>query len=137
MKTLLTIFALLLATSASAQSREKQEMALKEYLPYVGEPVNRFQFWDLKRWEVVGEYKVVVWPRLNEAYLLTVDPPCSDLEWTQSIGVSSNAHVVSKNFDSVMVGIDTKRKCRINEIQPIDYKKYLADRKQAKDAEKS
>ena len=129
MKTLITILALLLATSASAQTREVQQERLSAYLPYAGEPVDRFQFWDLQRWELVGEYKVVVWPQLNEAYLLTVDPPCNDLEWTQKVGLSSTAHVVSKRFDSVMTGKD---KCRINEIRPIDYKKYLADRKAAK-----
>ena len=128
------MFALLLATSAFAQTAEKQEKALSEYLPYAGEPVDRFQFWDLQRWELVGEYKVVVWPRLNEAYLLTVDPPCQDLRWAQKIGVTSTANSVSKSFDSVVVG---KFKCRINEIRPIDYKKYLSDRKAKKEADKS
>ncbi len=130
MKALMMILALLLASSASAQTREVQQKRLSEYLPYAGAPVDRFQFWDLQRWELVGEYKVIVWPRLNEAYLLTVDAPCNDLEWTQNIAVSSTAQVVSKRFDSVMTGKD---KCRINEIRPIDYKKYLADRKAAKD----
>ncbi len=134
MKAMLALFVLLLATSASAQTRDTQEKALSEYLPYAGEPVDRFQFWDLQRWELVGDYKVVVWPRLNEAYLLTVDPPCQDLPWAQKIGVTSTAHSVSKRFDSVVVG---KFKCRINEIRPIDYKKYLADRKAAKEADKS
>ncbi|MBL0165290.1 MAG: hypothetical protein IPP82_17030 [Xanthomonadales bacterium] len=64
--------------------------------------------------------------RLNEAYLLTVDPPCQDLRWAQKIGVTSTANSVSKRFDSVVVG---KFKCRINEIRPIDYKKYLADKR--------
>ena len=133
MKTLMVMLALMLATSASAQTREKQEKALIQYLPYAGTPVDRFQFWDLQRWELVGEYKVVVWPRLNEAYLLTVDPPCQDLRWAQKIGVTSTANSVSKSFDSVVVG---KFKCRINEIRPIDYKKYLADRKAKKEADK-
>lgn len=134
MKTLMVIFALLVATSASAQTRETQEKRLSEYLPYSGEPVDRFQFWDLQRWELVGEYKVIVWPRLNEAFLLTVDAPCNDLEWTDKIGVTSSVHMVSQKFDSVVVG---HQKCRINEIRPIDYKKYLADRKAAKGEAKS
>ncbi len=134
MKTLMVVLALLLATSASAQTREKQENALSRYLPYAGTPVDRFQFWDLQRWELVGQYKVVVWPRLNEAYLLTVDSSCNDLEWKEAIAVTSTAHVVSRRFDSVVVGHD---KCRINEIRPIDYKKYLADRKEKRESEKS
>lgn len=134
MKALIAIFALLLATSASAQTPENLEKALNEYLPYAGEPVDRFQFWDLQRWELVGDYKVVVWPRLNEAYLLTVDAPCQDLRWAQKIGVTSTANSVSRRFDSVVVGQD---KCRIKEIRPIDYKKYLADRKAGKQADQS
>ena len=134
MKILLVLLAVFATTVASAQTREKQEKRLDEYLPYAGAPVDRFQFWDLQRWELVGEYKVIVWPRLNEAFLLTVDPPCNDLQWKEAIGVTSTAHVVSQRFDSVVVGHD---KCRINEIRPIDYKKYLADRKEAKEAGKS
>jgi type II secretory pathway pseudopilin PulG len=134
MKTLMAILVLLVATSASAQTRETQEKRLNEYLPYAGEPVDRFQFWNLQRWELVGEYKVIVWPQLNKAYLLTVYPPCNRLEWTQAIGVTSTAQVVSQKFDSVVIGED---KCRIKEIRPIDYKKYLSDRKAAKDGGKS
>ncbi len=134
MKTLMVMLALLLATSASAQTREKQEKALSQYLPYAGTPVDRIQFWELQRWELVGEYKVVVWPRINEAYLLTVDGPCNDLQWKEAIGVTSTANVVNRRFDSVVVGHD---KCRINEIRPIDFKKYLADRKEKRESEKS
>jgi hypothetical protein len=134
MKILFVLLAVLATSVASAQTREKQEKRLAEYLPYAGEPVERFQFWDLIRYELVGEYQVIVWPRLNEAYLLTVDGPCNDLEWAHAIGVTSTVHQVHRRFDSVVAG---DSKCRINEIRPIDYKKYLADRKDAKEAAKS
>jgi hypothetical protein len=134
MKILFALLALVTATVASAQTREVQEKRLAEYLPYAGEPVEKFQFWDLIRYELVGEYKVIVWPRLNEAYLITVDAPCNDLEWAHSIGLTSSVHQVNRRFDFVVAGKD---KCRINEIRPIDYKKYLADRKESKDSGKS
>ena len=134
MKILFALLALLAATVASAQTREVQEKRLAEYLPYAGEPVEKFQFWDLIRYELVGEYKVIVWPRLNEAYLITVDAPCNDLEWAHSIGLTSSVHQVNRRFDFVVAGKD---KCRIKEIRPIDYKKYLADRKESKDSGKS
>ena len=133
MKILFALLALLAATVASAQTREVQEKRLAEYLPYAGEPVEKFQFWDLIRYELVGEYKVIVWPRLNEAYLITVDAPCNDLEWSHSIGLTSSVHQVNRRFDFVVAGKD---KCRIKEIRPIDYKKYLADRKESKDSGK-
>ncbi|MBX3698637.1 MAG: DUF6491 family protein [Dokdonella sp.] len=133
MKILFALLALLAATVASAQTREVQEKRLAEYLPYAGQPVEKFQFWDLIRYELVGEYKVIVWPRLNEAYLITVDAPCNDLEWAHSIGLTSSVHQVNRRFDFVVAGKD---KCRIKEIRPIDYKKYLADRKESKDSGK-
>ena len=134
MKILFALLAALATTTAVAQTREVQEKRLAEYLPYAGEPVEKFQFWDLIRYELVGEYKVIVWPRLNEAYLITVDAPCNDLEWAHSIGLTSSVHQVNRRFDFVVAGKD---KCRIKEIRPIDYKKYLADRKESKDSGKS
>ena len=134
MKILIALLVLLLATSVSAQTQEKQDEALSRYLPYAGEPVDSFQFWKLQRWELVGEYKVVVWPQLNEAYLLTVDAPCNDLKWARKIGVTSSANRVNRRFDSVVVD---KLKCRINEIRPIDYKQYKAARKDAKEEQDS
>ena len=133
MKILFALLAALATTTAVAQTREVQEKRLAEYLPYAGEPVEKFQFWDLIRYELVGEYKVIVWPRLNEAYLITVDAPCNDLEWAHSIGLTSSVHQVNRRFDFVVAGKD---KCRIKEIRPIDYKKYLADRKESKDSGK-
>ena len=102
MKILFALLALLAATVASAQTREVQEKRLAEYLPYAGQPVEKFQFWDLIRYELVGEYKVIVWPRLNEAYLITVDAPCNDLEWAHSIGLTSSVHQVQ--LDVVYLG---------------------------------
>lgn len=124
------VIALLFAAgTAAAQTRERQQEALDAYMPYVGESVDRFQFWDLKQWELVAPDKVVVWPRLNQAFLITVDKPCIELEWAKSIGLTSSANTVSVRFDSVKAGRDT---CRINLIQKIDYKKYRADRAAAR-----
>ena len=120
--------AMLLAGTAQAQTRERQQEALDGYLPYAGAPVESFQFWNLTQWELVGPEKVVVWPRLQEAYLLTVDAPCSELEWAKAIAVTSSVHRVTVRFDSVKAGRDT---CRINEIRPIDIQRQRAERKAA------
>jgi hypothetical protein len=133
MKFTLMLLALLATGVASAQTREKQAERLGEFMPYVGEPVDRFQFWELVRYELVGEYKVVVWPRLKEAYLITVDGPCNDLEWEHSIALTSSVNVVHTRFDHVLAG---RSRCRINEIRPIDYARYLKDRKDAREAGK-
>jgi hypothetical protein len=117
---------LALSVSACAQTREVQDRNLAEYLEYAGEPVDHFRFWTLTSWELVGPQKLVVWPTLKEAYLLTVDQPCTDLEWAKAISLTSSAHTVSARFDSVDVG---REQCRIMEIRPIDYAKYRKDRR--------
>lgn len=129
MKNLIILVALLAASSAHAQTRDRQKEALDAYLPYAGAAVDRFQFWKLTQWELVAEDKVLVWPRLNEAFLLTVDEPCRELEWAKSISVTSTANSVNRGFDSV---IASGQKCRINEIRPIDYLKYKQDRRAKK-----
>ncbi len=123
--------AMLASGLAQAQTRERQQEALEGYLPYAGAPIESFQFWNLTQWELVGPEKVVVWPRLQEAYLLTVDAPCSELEWAKAIAVTSSVHRVTARFDSVKAGRDT---CRINEIRPIDIKRQRAERKVGKAA---
>jgi hypothetical protein len=126
--------AIVFAGAANAQTRERQQEALDAYLPYAGAPVDSFRFWNLTQWELVAPNKVVVWPKLQEAYLLTVDEPCSELEWAKSIAVTSSVQRVTARFDSVKAGRD---ECRINEIRPIDYRKYREDRKLGDAAAKS
>lgn len=121
--------AAVMAGGVQAQTRERQQERLDELAPYIGQPVQSFQFWNLTQWELVGPQKVIVWPRLQQAFLLTVDEPCAELEWAKSIGVTSTAQQVSARFDSVKAG---KEMCRIREIQPVDIKKYEQDRKAAK-----
>ena len=112
------VLAVLSASADRATARDAHE-AVDKYLPYAGEPVDRFQYTQLQKWVLLDEYRIVVWPRLNQAFLLRVDPPCQELEWAQQIGLTSSANVVSRRFDSVIVGDE---KCRINEIRPIDLK---------------
>lgn len=128
MKILLALLALLVSAVASAQTREEQAKLLAGYMPYAGKPVDRFQFWRVIRFELVGEYKVIFWPTLDEAYLVTVRSPCYDLQWTRTIGFTSTQQTVDRNFDYVLAGVN---QCRISEILPIDYKRYLEDRQAA------
>ncbi len=121
----IALCALVMVAPLHAQTRDTQQKNLEKYLAYAGEPVDKFQFWALTQWELVGPDKVVVWPRMNQAFLLTVDEPCQQLQWAKSIALTSSVNTVTKRFDSVIAGRD---RCRINEIQPIDYARYLKDR---------
>lgn len=123
-----TLIAVLFLTSTTATTlaepvQGSPTSGAEEYLRFAGDPVDRFQLLELQRWVLLDEQRIVVWPRLNQAFLLRVDPPCQELEWAHKIGLTSSANVVNKRFDSVIVGDD---RCRINEIRPIDLKRMKA-----------
>ncbi len=107
----------LLASPAFAQTREAQEKNLAKYLDGAGTPVDKFTFYKLQKWELVGDNRVVVWVRVNEAYLLTVENPCVELPWTNSIALTSSARQVRVRFDYVLV--EKGRRCQITEIRPL------------------
>ncbi len=116
-----------LAACTTPGPRERQAARLVEFESVAGEPVERFHFWDLQRWEVLGPYEIAVWTRVNEAWLIRVDKPCAGLEFAQAIGLSSNQNVVSTRFDAVLF---ERQRCTIREIRPVDGK---ALRRLAKD----
>ncbi len=119
------LFAALFAAGAHAQTREVQQQNLERFEKYAGAPVEEFEFWSLHKWQLVGPEKIVVWPTINDAYLITVDKPCPGLEWAKGIGVTSQQrHIVSRKFDYVTYG---RGRCAIREIRPIDYKAMLKD----------
>lgn len=115
---LIAAIVLICAGSAVAQTREAQNDALQSYLSRAGEPVESFPYYSLQKWELVGPNRVVVWTRVSTAWLLTVDEPCSELEYTRSIALTSSARQVRRRFDHVIVGKDGQR-CTITDIRPI------------------
>ena len=117
---------LLVAGAAHADTRATQQKNLDSYTPYLQAPVDSFTFWSLYKWQLVGPQKVVVWTTVKDAYLLTVETPCTKLEWANGIGLTSQqSHQVSRRFDYVTAGND---QCRIDEIQPIDIARMNRDR---------
>ena len=117
---------LLAAGAAQADTRATQRKSLEKYTPYLEAPVDDFMFWSLYKWQLVGPQKVVVWSTVKDAYLLTVETPCTQLEWANGIGVTSQqSHQVTRRFDYVTVGSD---RCRIDESQPIDIARMNRDR---------
>lgn len=119
------VIALTLVASAGADTRETQQKNLERFEKYTGAPIDQFQFWTLYKWQLVGPTKVVVWSTINDAFLVTVEEPCPDLEWANTISLTSKqSHFVSRKFDFVKFG---RGQCQIKEIQPIDYKQMIKD----------
>jgi uncharacterized protein DUF6491 len=118
-------FGLLASGLAGADTRETQARNLARYTPYLGEPVEDFPFWSLYKWQLVGPQAVVVWTNTKDAWLLTVESPCTRLEWSHGIGLTSHAsHHVTRRMDAVLVGTDS---CRIETIRPIDTGRMKSD----------
>jgi|SRR5829696_10165827 len=117
-----------LTACAAMKNRETDVQTLARYMDYAGEPVDSFSYLGrFDGWRSLGRDRVVVWTGVNDAYLLTVQQPCQDLQFAQRIGVTSTGSTVSRGFDSVKVG--NNQTCRITEIRPVNYKDLKAAEK--------
>jgi hypothetical protein len=96
-----------------------------DYTDYAGEPVKSFYMSNFDGWNAISKNQLVVWASMNKAYLLTVTGYCPDLEYAQTIAVTSTGNTVDR-FEKVIVGRD---RCFIDEIRPLDTKQMKADLK--------
>lgn len=125
MKTYVRIAVLLgfamLAACTSVRQRDGEPSARERYLHYAGKPVGSFStLGRIDGWLPLGRNQLVVWTRVNDAYLLTVVPTCQELD--SAIGIALDSRVegtVRSGFDHVRVGRD---RCQILEIRPVDYR---------------
>jgi hypothetical protein len=117
--TLLFTLALLLGACATPSPREREASRLEQIERHAGAPVDDFRLWQLQRWERLGPYKLLVWTRINEAWLLTVQKPCSGFEFANAITLTSTLNRVHRRFDALKFEHQT---CRIDEIRPVDGK---------------
>jgi len=128
-----SLFAALVGVSAGmlaqADTPETQQKNLDRYAPYLQPPVDQFPYWSLYKWQLVGAEKIVVWTTVKDAFLLTVEQPCAKLQWANGITLSTQqSRFVSRRLDYVNADGD---RCRIIQIQPLDYARLLKDDKDA------
>jgi len=122
---ILVVLTFSIAGCSGTPPKERRAQSLAEYQKFADPAVNNFPYFRLESWEVLGRDKLVIWTSARNAYLLTVDGGCPDLEWAQVISLTSNANQISKNFDAVIVrGL----KCQIRQIEPIRYDELLEAR---------
>lgn len=127
--TLVSVLAVTVLTGcASARmADQRQKEAFARYQPYIGETVSQYsRYTHNDGWTPVDNEHVIVTTNVNEAYLLSVAPPCMNLPFAgAAIGVTERfPNVVSSGFDSIRVRGES---CRILKIQKIDYKRMQAD----------
>ena len=102
---------------------ERDAANLAEYEQFAGAPVDGFHFWDIDRYVRLGKSDVVVYTKINEAFLIRVEKPRPGLDFTHGISVTSTQRRVSQRFDFVQF---EGQRCAIDEILPIDVKAYKA-----------
>jgi len=125
---LVVVFTALLASACGALQRNEREPSLAKYEPYIGEPIRGFTSYRLDSWQSIGREQLILWTGVNEAYLVTVWNTCPELQFAETIRVTSTTSEVS-TFDQVLVGKD---RCQIKHIQPIDVRRMRADREAAR-----
>ncbi len=122
------------ACATDAGQRDKEKLAL--YRSHAGPPVPSFQYFgSISGWTPLGDSAIAVWPRFNQAYLLELYGPCSDIEFTPVISVTNNMGRTYARFDKVIArnrgSIDIP--CNIKEIRPLDVKAIKQAEKLARD----
>jgi hypothetical protein len=132
-KTFAILCLLLLSGAASADTRETMERNYEVFSRHAGEPVDEIRsYFRLYDWQPLGTTQLAIWvDNQYDAYLIEVEEPCSGLDFTRSIGVSSTQHVISRRFDKITFD---RQVCTIRSIRPVDYR---AVRKALHDGESS
>jgi hypothetical protein len=132
---ILLVAALLAAGCSGIPRRERDQEQLDRYMRYAGEPVDHITYLGhYDNWQSVSRYQLVLWTNINDAYLITVRPPCEDLQFAQRIGITQTASTISSRFDAVLV---KHWRCQISEIRPVDYLRMKKDARAEKAQEKA
>ncbi|WNL46821.1 DUF6491 family protein [Dyella sp. BiH032] len=119
---LAAIASLAVAACSSVPYAERVSARQAAYAAAAKEPVRSFRFFELYSWEPLGRSQLAIYTRPSEAYLVTVMGPCPDLEFTNTIGLTSNLNEVQVRFDRVLTGRGDIP-CTIGEIRPVDLAK--------------
>lgn len=137
---LATTAALALAVSGCASSpRMDAAERLSLYRAHAGQPVNSILHpGRFTGWSPLGPDALVLRTRPNQAYLLELSGPCSDLPFAHAIRISSRGGTIASRFDSVTPagpGISSIQvRCHIQSIRPLD---LAALRQAERDAEQA
>ena len=123
--------AALLAACAGIPLHVSDQEVRDRYDAYSGEPIDHFTWLDrhFDSWQPIGRYELVLFTSPSDAYLIKVFPPCENLQFANTVGITSTADTVSSRFDSVIVSRfpGWRDRCQIEEIRRVDYRRMKAD----------
>jgi len=124
---LLVLAAIVTAGCSGIPRRDHDQAQLERYLQYAKAPVDHITIiGHYDNWQSVGQYQLILWANINDAYLVTVSPPCENLQFAQRIGVTRTADTIYARLDAVLV---KHWRCQITEIRPIDYLQMRRDQR--------
>jgi hypothetical protein len=130
----LLLLAALLAACSSIPLSQRDAAERDRFEAYAGKPVDRFTWISHSQgWEPISPHQLIVWTDINQAYLVTVFKPCTDLMFARRIGLTSTADTVYAHFDHVKAEGWT---CTIDTIRPVDYLRMEHDLRAQHEAEK-
>jgi hypothetical protein len=101
------------SSTGSTASTEREAASLARYEAAAGDAVGSFRFFRLDGFTVLGESAVAVWASPRQAWLLTLEEPCTELRWSLALNLTSFSNRVYTRTDSV-------QGCRILSIRPVD-----------------
>lgn len=134
----LLLWMLVLAVAGCATGRLGDAERLALYRAHAGAPVRDFSYTrSLNGWTALGDSALAVWARPNQAYLLELFGPCSDLQYAPTILISNQFDRVSAGFDRVSVIGGTggiRMACRIHAIRPLDVKALRSSERELREA---
>ena len=113
---------------------DAQKLAI--YQAAAGETVGSFSYLGrINGWTTVDDRNIAVWTRPREAWLLTFDGTCQDIDFAPVISLTSQSSRVYAGFDKVMVHNHNaiQMPCRIREIRPLDTAKIKEAEKTARE----
>ena len=102
---LMLLTATVLAACTSQGPRERDTEAYERYRDFAGAPIDEFTY--LGRydgWRSLGRNVLAIQTSISDAYLLTVQGPCSELEFANTIALTSTGNTVRRGLDSVRTG---------------------------------
>lgn len=123
--------------SACASSGMSPDQKLATYQEAAGEPVKSFRYFgSINGWTPLDDRNIAVWTRAQEAWLLTFDGSCRDVEWAPAISLTQQGNSVYAGFDKVLAhdGGSSGIPCRIDEIRPLDTAMIKSAEKTAREA---
>jgi hypothetical protein len=127
--------ALITVACSGIPRRESDQETLDRYLRYAGPPVDQITYLGhYDNWQTVSPRQIVLFTNINDAYLITVRPPCENLQFVPRIGITQTAGTISSRFDAVLV---KGWRCQISEIRPIDYLRMRKDLREEHAREKA